>query len=69
MYIRVGGLGLVCFLFTGVDQFPILSGLQCHLAEKSVLAFELSADDLSEEEDFGDEIGFCFKVVDVVKGR
>ena len=68
-YISVACLRLIGFFFTGVDQLPILSRLQGHLAEKGVFALELSPHDLSEEEDFGDEIGFGFEVVELMERR
>jgi hypothetical protein len=58
---------LVGFLFARVDQLPILSGLQGHLAEEGVFAFEISSDYLPEEEDLGDEIGFGFEVVEMME--
>jgi hypothetical protein len=59
-------LGLVAFLLARVDQLPILAGLEGHFAEQGLVAFELSANDLSEEEDLGDEVGLGSEVFETL---
>ena len=57
------------FFHTRVDKFPILTSLHCHLAEQSILTLKLSSNDLSKKEDFRDEIGFGFKVIEMMERR
>jgi hypothetical protein len=60
---------LVALFLAGVDQLPVLTRLEHHLAQQRFFTIELSADDLSEEVDFWDEICFGFEVLEFFEGR
>lgn len=54
---------MVALFLAGVDELPILTRLEYHFAEQRFFTVKLSADDLSEEVNFWDEICFGLEVL------
>lgn len=64
VYFCVSGLRLKNFLFSRIDEFPILTSLQCHLAKQGVIALELSSYDLPEKINLGYQVRLHLQVVE-----